>query len=77
MTQLSLTDFDSDGCDDGLTELTEAEREAYVAVEQDGVGVREFARETERRPGTVGNLLRRARMRLGEDDADQEVTETW
>jgi len=60
---------------DRLLALTDAEREAFEAIEQDGYGVREYARETGRSPGTVGNLLRRARLRL--DDADEEVTATW
>lgn len=50
----------------GLSTLSDAEREAYQAVERDGMGVREFARETDRAPGTVGNLLRRARGKLDE-----------
>lgn len=32
-----------------------------------GVGVREFARRTDRNPGTVGNLPRRARDELAEE----------
>jgi DNA-directed RNA polymerase specialized sigma24 family protein len=72
--QSSLTDFCEDGLRD-LSELTEAEREVYVAVEREGVAVRELARETDRRPGTVGNLLKRARLRLA--DRDEEVSKTW
>jgi DNA-binding CsgD family transcriptional regulator len=45
--------------------LTEAERDAYESVERGPHGVREYARQTERSPGTVGNLLRRARAKLG------------
>lgn len=66
MTQASLNDFESDdagGTD--LEELTEAEREAFIAVERGEYGVREYARETSRRPGTVGNLLARARDKVG------------
>ncbi|MFC7057994.1 RNA polymerase sigma factor [Halovenus salina] len=48
-----------------LSELTEAEREVYEAVEQDGIGPREYARKTGRSPGTVGNLLARARQKVG------------
>jgi DNA-directed RNA polymerase specialized sigma24 family protein len=50
----------------GWNELTEAEREAYQAVEESGWGVRAWARYTGRSPGTVGNLLQRARTKLGE-----------
>lgn len=48
------------------TRLTEAELDAYRNVEIEGVGPRELARRTDRSPGTVGNLLRRAREKLGE-----------
>jgi DNA-directed RNA polymerase specialized sigma24 family protein len=58
--QTSLFHFEDD-----LTELTDAEREVYEAVEQDGFGVREFGRKTGRKPGTVGNLLARARGKVG------------
>lgn len=47
-----------------LSRLTEAEREVYEAVEQGPYGAREYARYTQRSPGTVSNLLRRARNRL-------------
>jgi len=60
--QTTFSDWDTSA---PLTELTEAERDAYVAVERGDYGVREFARETERSPGTVGNLLRRARAKMG------------
>lgn len=59
--QATLVDFGSD-----LSELTDAEREAYVTCRENGVGVREFARRTERRPGTIGNLLARAEAKLEE-----------
>ena len=59
--QATLVDFGPD-----LSELTAAEREAYVACRENGVGVREFARRTERRPGTIGNLLARAEAKLEE-----------
>ncbi|ELY42580.1 hypothetical protein C495_14742 [Natronorubrum sulfidifaciens JCM 14089] len=49
--------------------LTDAEREAYVTCRENGVGVREYARRTDRRPGTVGNLLRRAENKLEEGSA--------
>lgn len=48
--------------------LTEREREAYKAVEELGFGVREMARHWDVSPGTVGNLLRRARRKLDEVD---------
>lgn len=48
-----------------LSDLTEAEREVFEAVEQDGYGAREYARKTGRSPGTVGNLLSRARGKVG------------
>jgi len=51
--------------EENLSELTEAEREVYQAVEQDGIGPREYARKTGRSPGTVGNLLARARRKVG------------
>jgi DNA-directed RNA polymerase specialized sigma24 family protein len=72
--QSSLFDFEEDGLRD-LSELTDAEREVYIAVERDGTPVRQVARATDRRPGTVGNLLKRARLRL--DDRDEEVADTW
>jgi DNA-directed RNA polymerase specialized sigma24 family protein len=59
--QLGLEAFEPD-----LSVLTEAEREAYEAVRIDGQGPRPFARETDRSPGTVGNLLARAERKLGE-----------
>jgi len=46
-------------------DLTDAERRAFDAVDNGQFGVREFARETDRAPGTVGNLLRRARAKVG------------
>lgn len=62
--QASFMEFEQD-----LTHLSDAQREVYEAVEQDGYGVREYARRTGRAPGTVGNLLRRARERVEVDDA--------
>ena len=59
--QATLVDFGPD-----LSPLTDAEREAYVACRESGIGVREFARRTDRRPGTIGNLLARAEDRLEE-----------
>ncbi|WP_121822931.1 sigma factor-like helix-turn-helix DNA-binding protein [Halostella salina] len=67
--QARLTEFGT-RTDVDLSRLTEAQRRAYVAVRLNGVGVREHARKTEREPGTVGNLLRRAEKRLdGEGSA--------
>lgn len=74
MTQLSLTDFEEDELRD-LSELTDAERGVYIAVEREDIPVRQLARETNRRPGTIGNLLKRARLRLG--DCEGEVSDTW
>ena len=37
------------------------------AVEIEGWGVRPYARHTDRSPGTVGNLLRWAREKRGDD----------
>ena len=62
--QSSLFEFEED-----LEPLTDAEREVYEAVEQDGYGMREYARKTGRLAGTVGNLLRRARRKLGGEAA--------
>jgi DNA-directed RNA polymerase specialized sigma24 family protein len=57
--QANLFEFEED-----LSGLSDAQREVYQAIEQDGYGVREYARKTGRAPGTVGNLLRRARRRV-------------
>ena len=62
--QSALTEFSED-----LSALSTAEREVYEAVEQDDYGVREYARKTGRSVGTVGNLLRRARRKLGGEAA--------
>jgi DNA-directed RNA polymerase specialized sigma24 family protein len=63
--QSSLVEFEAD-----LSGLSEAQREVFQAVEQDGYGVREYARKTGRSPGTVGNLLRRARRQVGGGDCE-------
>jgi len=48
-----------------LDELSPKEREAYETVEMQGdIGVREFARRTDRSHSTVNTLLRRARWKL-------------
>jgi DNA-directed RNA polymerase specialized sigma24 family protein len=59
VTQATLHDFEAGD----LSTLTTAEREVFVAVERSGRGVREYARQTDRSPGTVSNLLRRARSK--------------
>ncbi len=62
--QSSLFHYEED-----LSALSDAQREVYEAIEQDGYGMREYARKTGRSPGTVGNLLRRARRRLNGGEA--------
>ncbi|AHG00334.1 RNA polymerase subunit sigma-24 [Halostagnicola larsenii XH-48] len=57
--QATLGDFEPD-----LSALTDAEREAFRAVRIDGTGVREYSRQTNRQPGTIGNLLARAETKL-------------
>lgn len=49
-----------------LSALTPAERDAYEAIRQGPWGPRAYARETERSPGTISNLLARAETKLGE-----------
>lgn len=64
-TQKLLRDFeDVDVASADLDELTDAEREVYEATVDGDHDVREYARKTNRVPGTVGNLLRRARDKL-------------
>lgn len=60
--QASLKEFETPLPD--LSALTAAEQDAYEAVTTGDFGVREYARKTGRSPGTVGNLLARARDRL-------------
>jgi DNA-binding CsgD family transcriptional regulator len=55
--------FDDLGWDDD--KLTPAERDVWNSVETGPHGPREYARMTDRSPGTVGNLLRRARAKMG------------
>lgn len=51
--------------DPDLSVLSETEREVYEAVVQGDYGAREFRREKGwSSPGTVSNLLRRARQKL-------------
>lgn len=72
MRQANLDQFDdADPSDDreiqtrsDLDVLTEKQREAYVKCELGDVGPRQLARETDRSPGTISNLLRSARERL-------------
>ena len=65
MNQTTLQDY---GVEIDLSKLTAAERKAYVAVRMNGVGPREHARATDRSPGTISNLLRRAERKLGVRD---------
>jgi len=52
-----------------LSPLTATERKAYLAIERGDTGVREFQREHGySSPGTVSNLLSRARNKLGIED---------
>ncbi|WP_225334898.1 sigma-70 region 4 domain-containing protein [Halomicrobium urmianum] len=51
--------------DADLTTLTPAQQDAYLHVDLGGEGVREYARRTDRSPGTVGNLLADARENVG------------
>jgi len=50
---------------DRFDDLTSAELDAYLHCDLGSVGVREYATHTGRSPGTVGNLLGRARDTLG------------
>ena len=61
--QARLSEFGGTS-DVDLDLLSPAERKAYVAVRLNGVGVREHARTTDRSPGTIGNLLRRAEKKF-------------
>jgi DNA-directed RNA polymerase specialized sigma24 family protein len=45
--------------------LTPAELDAFLTCDLGDLGVREYADITARAPGTVGNLLRRAREKAG------------
>ncbi|MXR52302.1 sigma-70 family RNA polymerase sigma factor [Halovenus sp. WSH3] len=49
--------------------LTPKELDAYLTCELGECGVREYARETGRAPGTVGNQLRWAREKVGGEQA--------
>jgi len=57
--------LDLDADPDEFDALTPGEMDAYLACEVGDVGVREFARRTDRAPGTVGNQLRWAREKVG------------
>ncbi|WP_245683181.1 SWIM zinc finger family protein [Halovenus aranensis] len=50
--------------EDHLDGLTSAELDAYLTCDLGETGVREYARKTSRAPGTVGNLLSRARQKV-------------
>jgi DNA-directed RNA polymerase specialized sigma24 family protein len=55
------------GFSEDLTDLTPAERSAYLAVERGDFGPREYQREQGySSPGTVSNLLSRARSKVDE-----------
>lgn len=62
--QLSLSAFGAEADRPDLEDLTEAEKDAVMAVDLGPYGVREYARETGRSPGTVSNLLTRARRKV-------------
>jgi DNA-binding CsgD family transcriptional regulator len=66
--QAALDDFEPTGhlIVGGTSVLTPAERECFEAIERGEYGVREYARRTGRAPGTVGNLLARARSKVGD-----------
>ena len=49
--------------------LTSAELDAYLTCELGDTGVREYARLTDRAPGTIGNQLRWAREKVGGEQA--------
>ncbi|MFU1780701.1 SWIM zinc finger family protein [Haloarcula japonica] len=60
--------FDCEDRDeDDLDGLTPSELDAYLTCEWGDVGVREYARNTGRSPGTLSNLLRWAREKVGGD----------
>jgi hypothetical protein len=63
----SWLSLDDDAGRTAYDRLTPAELDAYLTCGLGDVGVREYARETDRRPGTVGNLLARAREKTGGD----------
>jgi len=71
MSQLQTTVSDFKTGEPDLSKLTPAEREAFETVElQADVGPREFADKTDRSPGTVSNLLRRAWNKLDIEKED-------
>lgn len=71
MKQARLSTFEESHDHDLPDSLTEQEREDYRAVEIDGVGVRERARERDVSPGTLSNILRRAREKVEDNASDQ------
>ena len=64
-TPSSWLSFDRNDRSHVFEGLTPAELDAYLTCEWGTVGVREYARETDRSPGTVGNQLRWAREKVG------------
>ncbi|ACV46602.1 sigma-70 family RNA polymerase sigma factor [Halomicrobium mukohataei] len=67
--QKSLAHFESHQPCSDLSDLTDAERDVFEAIEQGEYGPREYADETSRSPGTIGNLLARARVKVDGGDA--------
>lgn len=60
--QATLLEFDQSP---DLSQLTQAERSAWEAIEEGDTGVREYQRlRGYSSPGTVSNLLRRARRKV-------------
>jgi hypothetical protein len=45
-------------------ELTPAELDSYLHCQLGSLGVRQYARQSDRSPGTIGNLLRSAREKM-------------
>ena len=58
--------IDGEGETDVGGGLTPAELDAYLTCQLGDVGPREYARHTDRSPGTVGNLLGRAREKVAD-----------
>lgn len=69
MRQMNLSSFEDVDVGPSREELTPAERDVFEAVDEGPYGAREYARETNRSPGTISNLLRRARDKISEGGA--------
>lgn len=65
-TQASLFAYEPDE----LGQLSKMQRKVYTAVEDEGKGPRQLARDLELAPGTVGNHLQRAREKVEEGASD-------